>query len=788
MQSHTVTGRAEGPKLGNLQPGLSQWVASAPCNLCRTSLLPVPPTLPTLSFPLTLSHSLFPLTLSLTLPLTQTWTNPATWEFTLSGLTLLPPHNTTTSGSDGCCCGSNGGSSGPLPTVSDNSQQTHHQQQQNNNNRPSFSLVCKPAASDGLDDDQPFFVGVPSWLALSESNTWGRNIFFARLEPEQQQVQQQEVQLKEESGEGEVVQQQQGKKEGTDQVAAVPVFAGDSVEQLTSPHAASAGVGGRGAGVLAAAKAAMAAKLGLSSSSNAVVSSSSSSAAGVITLPPPGDAAAANSGSSISDVLVGSSAGTNFTWLPRGVSSSGSHAGSSSNSALSSSRSLGSFQMNGGAATAAAGAGVNTSSSSNGATSRRISLDASSVTTAGGLHRVPESSTASSSVTSSVSNAGGRRTSIGSSAGTHSSAASTSGGKSSAPQLSAAASCAGTSIVRGLPLPGLVMGPLIGRGSFGRVYRGLLKGRPVAVKVRGEFERTVVATLLWCVGCCRQVSGVSSALGTAWESPHPLTLSLICCRTSHICHTLHHQPQIVDDVTSLRLSPTGEPLEISLTRDLRQTGIMATLGYTYADAAATPSYTRRNGNSGGGSSGGNRRSSFERGSGGGRGSGGSSGLGSGGAGGGCGGGGGGGSRARLGGSRTCWMLFEYCNKGVLSVSLFVGGCFWIGWMRVGFGCQAQARWREFAGSLHLHALTPLIICARTNPPSRTNKPTGRCHSRLVPHDCQPAHWRPAPSHHWSYCAGGGSSYGPPARTGRAARGEYQLCLCVELSAVATAAF
>jgi hypothetical protein len=39
------------------------------------------------------------------------------------------------------------------------------------------------------------------------------------------------------------------------------------------------------------------------------------------------------------------------------------------------------------------------------------------------------------------------------------------------------------SLGRSLPIPGLVMGPLLGRGSYGRVYRGLLKGRPVAVKV-----------------------------------------------------------------------------------------------------------------------------------------------------------------------------------------------------------------------------------------------------------------------------------------------------------------
>lgn len=89
--------------------------------------------------------------------------------------------------------------------------------------------------------------------------------------------------------------------------------------------------------------------------------------------------------------------------------------------------------------------------------------------------------------------------------------------------------------------------------------------------------------------------------------------------------------QVIDDVASLRLNSAGEPLEISLTRNLRQTGIMATLGYAYADAAATPNYSRTS------SKNSSRGSAVGR-------------------------------AMRGGGTRTCWMMFEYCDKGILVVS------------------------------------------------------------------------------------------------------------------------
>lgn len=107
------------------------------------------------------------------------------------------------------------------------------------------------------------------------------------------------------------------------------------------------------------------------------------------------------------------------------------------------------------------------------------------------------------------------------------------------------------------PFEGLLMGVLLGKGSFGRVYRGLWKGQLVAVKV-------------------------------------------------------------VRDVHKLKLDSCGQPLESTLTKDLKHPGIMRVLSHAWWVA------TDRGGSSG---------------------------------------------------EQQCWMLLDYCDKGALVDAV------WKGWFR-----------------------------------------------------------------------------------------------------------
>ena len=75
---------------------------------------------------------------------------------------------------------------------------------------------------------------------------------------------------------------------------------------------------------------------------------------------------------------------------------------------------------------------------------------------------------------------------------------------------------------RVMPFPALELGPLLGRGSYGRVYRGKHLGRPVAVKVGA---RGAAHTPSVCVR--RVVAGLTHSdpaarvLGAAWRPVGP---------------------------------------------------------------------------------------------------------------------------------------------------------------------------------------------------------------------------------------------------------------------------
>jgi len=111
------------------------------------------------------------------------------------------------------------------------------------------------------------------------------------------------------------------------------------------------------------------------------------------------------------------------------------------------------------------------------------------------------------------------------------------------------------------PIPGLELGPLLGKGSFGRVYRGKYKGNNVAVKVRPVasshfslwhlLQHAAVRIAAMLHRCLR------SSIRLTCLQPAPRAICCACCSTwdETVCSNDMHRLQ------SRCLHPNPETLQ-----------------------------------------------------------------------------------------------------------------------------------------------------------------------------------------------------------------------------------
>lgn len=92
------------------------------------------------------------------------------------------------------------------------------------------------------------------------------------------------------------------------------------------------------------------------------------------------------------------------------------------------------------------------------------------------------------------------------------------------------------------PFPGVRLGPLVGKGSFGKVYRGIWNNNVVAIKVCGTHA------MLYCLQFCYAVlhsevlcwaALCSSKLSFGLHSPLYLHDAVLSCAVCAVLSVLH---------------------------------------------------------------------------------------------------------------------------------------------------------------------------------------------------------------------------------------------------------
>jgi hypothetical protein len=121
------------------------------------------------------------------------------------------------------------------------------------------------------------------------------------------------------------------------------------------------------------------------------------------------------------------------------------------------------------------------------------------------------------------------------------------------------------------PFVGLQLGLLLGKGSYGRVYKGYYRGRVVAVKARSLPSSAVCPLRMPGLCCCLALMHPrkgASAQDSAGVCPHACKRRAYSRRQKSVMMGGRHARAQVCDSSKVRRNAAGTPMEVDLTAGL----------------------------------------------------------------------------------------------------------------------------------------------------------------------------------------------------------------------------